>query len=138
MPVMLFGGFLIIFGLISIFVTSRVNEQKIARCTEETKAVVTKVKTKGSAEDKSLQYVTDLEYTVDEQVYTMRYTLNKDMGVGSKIKMKYNPGNCAEYYIAGIDTVGDNSRIIGVLSIGAGLAVIAISGGVISTRTYGD
>lgn len=137
-PVMVFGGFLILLGLIAIFVMSRKNEEKIARCTENTKAVVTKVKTKGNAEDKSLEYITDLEYTVDGQVYALRYTLNKDMGVGTKIKMKYNPDDCAEYYIAGIDAMGDNSRIIGVMCIGAGLAVIAISGGVITTRTYGD
>ena len=135
---MVFGGILILFGLISIFVLSRQNEQKIARCTKETKAVVTKIKTKGSAEDRNLEYVTDLEYKVDDQVYTLRYTLNMDMGVGKKIKMKYNPDDASEYYIAGIDSAGDGSRVIGVLSIGAGLVIIAISGGVISTRTYGD
>ncbi|MBQ7586460.1 MAG: DUF3592 domain-containing protein [Lachnospiraceae bacterium] len=136
-PAMVAGAILIVFGLISIFVLSRMNEQKIARCTEDTKAVVTKVKTKGSAEDKSLRYETDLEYTVDEQVYTLHYSLNTDLGEGSKVKMKYNPKDASEYYIASIDKRGDNSRVIGVISAGAGLAVIAIAGGVISTRTYG-
>lgn len=136
-PAMVAGAILIVFGLISIFVLSRMNEQKIARCTEDTKAVVTKVKTKGSAEDKSLRYEADLEYTVDEQVYTLHYSLNTDLGEGSKVKMKYNPKDASEYYIASIDKRGDNSRVIGVISAGAGLAVIAIAGGVISTRTYG-
>ena len=136
-PAMVAGAILIVFGLISIFVLSRMNEQKIARCTEDTKAVVTKVKTKGSAEDKSLRYETDLEYTVDEQVYTLHYSLNTDLGEGSKVKMKYNPKDASEYYIASLDKRGDNSRVIGGISAGAGLAVIAIAGGVISTRTYG-
>ncbi len=136
-PAMVVGAVLIVFGLISIFVFSRINEQKIARCTKDTKAVVTKVKEKGSKEDKSLQYETDLEYTVDEQVYTLHYTLNTDLGLGTKIKMKYNPKDASEYYIASIDQRGDSSRVIGVISAGAGLAVIAIAGGVISTRTYG-
>ncbi len=137
LPAMLVGGLLILYGLISIFVLSRSSEQRIARCTKDTKAVVTKVKPKGSAEDKSLEYVTDLEFTVDDQVYTMRYSLNTDLGVGKKIKMKYNPDDCNEHYIPSIDAVGDNSRIVGVICIAAGLAVIAISGGVISARSFG-
>ena len=129
---------LILFGLISIFVLGKKDEQKAARCTKENRAVVTKVKTKGNAEDRNLEYVTDLEYTVEGQVYTLRYTLNMDMGVGKKLKMKYNPDDASECYIVGIDTGGGGSRVIGVLAIGAGLAIIAISGGVTSTRTYGD
>ncbi len=136
-PALVCGVILIVFGLVSIFVLSIGNEKKIARCTEETKAVVVRVKEKGKAENKSLEYTTDLVYTVDEQEYKIRYTLTEDLKVDTKVKMKYNPADPTEHYIEGIDKTGGSHRVIGAVAMGAGLIVIVISGGVITTRTFG-
>lgn len=137
-PAMVCGVIFIVFGLVSIFVFGRLDEQKIKRCSKETKAVVVRIKEKGKAEDKSLEYVTDLVYTVDEQEYKVRYTLDKDLKMDTKIKLKYNPDDPSEHYIEGIDKTGGSSRVIGAVAIGAGLIVMAISGGVITTRTFGE
>ena len=134
---MIIGALFMVFGIISIFLFSRMEDEKIRRCSEETKAVIVKVKQKGSIEDKSVSYITDFEYTVEDTVYSVRYVLNIDMGVDTKVKIRYNPDDPGELYIPGIDRTADNNRLIGILATGVGLVIVVIAGGVISTRTYG-
>ncbi len=136
-PAMIFGGLLIVFGLISIFLLSRLDDKRIQRCTERTDAVVVKIKQKGKVEDKSAEYVTDFEYTIDDNVQTSRYTLRTDMGMGTKVTLNYNPEDPSEYYIDGIDKNSNNSRITGIIAIAVGLVVVVIAGGIITTRTFG-
>ncbi|MCR5420708.1 MAG: DUF3592 domain-containing protein [Lachnospiraceae bacterium] len=132
------GVILILFGLISIFYLSSLSEQKIERCTEEVRATVVKVKEKGKKENKSQEYVTDIEYEIDDEAYKVRYVLKEYYEVGAKIDVMYNPENTSEYYIPGWDPNGNNNRIIGIISLMTGIVIIAIAGGIITTRTFGD
>ena len=97
-------------------------------CTAETTGTVVGILSEEETDSEgftSIMYTPQIEYSVDEQLYTAKGNGSSnasDYKVGEQVQIMYNPNNAEEYIIKG----DNSSNIIGTILIVFGVIVLLV------------
>ncbi|MBO4900278.1 MAG: hypothetical protein J5509_08290 [Lachnospiraceae bacterium] len=120
------GIILALLGLYFVFGISSQTNRKNAECTEKTVGTITAVTKSGS------DYLTDIDYTIEDIDKSMTVKAKEDLGVGNTIDIYYEPLSWSHIYIEGVSSTGKNDVLFGLGSILVG--AIFITMGVLELR----